>query len=310
MPGSTLVLDNDNRFNGVCKVIVTAAQKIGNGSGFLFSFHSDENREIFGLLTCYHVIHIDRQQGIPGPAQVTLEFHASPQGHSGSVVTVNLAQKQETNATPILSPNHDIYFLELSNQFRQDMTTRGIPVYESMEPKLNGQVWIAQFPGGTRRYVASAILHSNLNPTERIFPHRVSTHTGSSGSPLLQRAHQGNNLCAIGMHHGEFLNDELHYNPPLNYATSIVTIKDILNYSLLHGTDSPLPAHPASAIMDSTTGKMIAYLINRTISYVIYQRALSIPRRSYRKECLPIKEFRHNYTAQLANQYFVGGTNP
>ena len=258
VPGSDLI--DENLFNGVCKVVVTAGQKTGKGSGFLFSFQSDEQREIFGLLTCYHVMHIDRQQGIPGPAQVMLEFHSSP---PGLVVTESLAQAQLPNAQPILSPNHDIYFLELSNQFRQDMTTRGIPVYESMQPKLNGQVWIAQFPGGTQRHVANAIFDASLNPTGGVFPHRVSTRPGSSGSPLLQQVQQGNNLRAIGMHHGGYGNIPMH--GPLNYATSIVTIKDILNHRILHGTDPPLPAHAASAAIESTMGTTIAYSSIRII---------------------------------------------
>ena len=254
---------NEDQFHGVCKVTVAAGQLTGQGSGFLFKFQSDEHREIFGLLTCYHVIHFDRQQAIPVPAQVTLEFQSRAQAQASSLVRRTLAQAQNPNAQPILSPEHDIYFLELSAQFRQDIATSGIPVYESMDPVFDRQVWIAQFPGGTQRHVANAIFDASLNPTGGVFPHRVSTRPGGSGSPLLQQVQQGNNLRAIGMHHGGYGNIPMH--GPLNYATSIVTIKDILNHRILHGTDPPLPAHAASAAIESTMGTTIAYSSIRII---------------------------------------------
>ena len=222
---------------------MTVGQRSEGGSGFLFRFRrNDEQREVFGFLTCYHVIRFDPQQPLPGTAQVMIRFQSDPP------LDVSLDQIQDVNAEVHLSAQNDIYFIEVSPQYRTIFAGNRIPFYESMDPVQDQQLWIAQYPGSTERHVANALLTRQLLPNAPFFPHQVSTSQGSSGSPLLQFV-QGqiqNGLVAIGMHHGE-----LQPNPPLNYASSIATIKDFLNYRLLHGADPPFNVHPTAAVSES-----------------------------------------------------------
>ena len=222
-------------FNGVCIVSVNQQEC---GSGFLFRFRTDQNIEMFGFLTCYHVIRNRALQPLPGPAQITIRFDSNPP------VQRTLTQAQIPNREPIVSPAHDIYYLEVSQQFRNDMQAHGIPFYESTDPFGSHQVWIAQYPGPTgQRHIANATMTAGWLTTGPLIHHIVSTGEGSSGSPLLLYMLEQDTLRTIGMHQGG-----LRGNPNVNVAASIANIMHVLNYRIQYAADPPFPIHtPAPA---------------------------------------------------------------
>ena len=147
-----------------------------------------------------------------------------------------LSEAQLPNAQPIVSPRHDIYFLEVSQQFRNDMAASGIPFYESVNP-LNQQVWIAQYPGSIwQRSIATAMITDQRTIAGPLIHHQVSTQGGSSGSPLLQYIKAENTLRTIGMHRGAQDNQS-------NVAASIASIVDVMNHQILNGYNPPVPVH-------------------------------------------------------------------
>ena len=253
MDGSDLI--NENLFSGVCSVNLknNAGQTQKRGSGFLVKFNiSKENKEMLGFLTCYHVISKDlKQADIPGPAQIILNFNCK----SNNALEITLSKAQHPDAQPVISPQNDIYFLEVSGKFRNDMANIEIPFYESVNHFQDRQVWIAQYPdNSTERHVANATMAAQWDTQGPLMHHLVSTHFGSSGSPLLQHVREKGSLVVIGMHLGR-LTSEIQQNA----AVSSANIIQVVNDRILYGRDPPVPSYTPSPAPLSMTSILLFY---------------------------------------------------
>ena len=228
-------------YNGACKVTVEDPPGTlrDQGSGFLFRFQIEEADLCYGLLTCHHVVARAQQdeRSIPDPTKIFIEFK-SEFGYKE-----RLSDIQKENAQPLISAGNDIYFQELSEEFRIEMETSKIGFYESLETILDQHVWIAQYPNNGDRHIAAAKMECQAWLEKR--RHSVSTRPGSSGAPLLQ-LHNGE-MKVIGMHQGALIEDQ-----PQNQASRITAIIKIL-YDILLGLSVKIVPEES----DTRVGKFI-----------------------------------------------------
>ena len=237
IPGSDLI--EETWLNGACKITVEnpPGQLLDQGSGFLFRFQSRQNVEVFGLLTCYHVVQraLHDNQPIPDPQWIYIQFKADL-GYRDMLQNIQLQ-----NVPPIFSVGRDVYFQEVSITFRNDMVARNINFFQELNRYLDQQVWIPQYPLNGDRHLATASVQHQMWFNRR---HRVSTQRGSSGSPLLQL--DNGELKAIGMHHAAIMTAV-----PMNLASHTMDIINFLNEGMGGGLLVPVgyPNQVAEACM-------------------------------------------------------------
>ena len=250
VPGCQLASVKDLEwFEGVCKVTVhhTPGDINSQGTGFLFRFETarqEEVKEIFGFLTCDHVLYYDvtnDEKKLASPEEIFLDFE-------GGDHFEKLSDIRETGSEPLRSLQNDIYFMQFSDAFRSDLERRNAHFFRGMGLNNEQHVIIPQYPGG-QRSLAYAMFANTWIPDQRhtFTLHNVSTQCGSSGSPLLQ-VHMGER-GVIGMHHG------LWTGTAQNVATPIAYITQVLN-DLLQGRApiSPLPSKHVSIGFGSDAG--------------------------------------------------------
>ena len=110
--GSDLV--KENWFTGVCKLRIKdqSGNLIASGTGFLIQFTIDPQREVFGFLTCCHVIPLDAQSRPLDPAHVFLKSQA--------MGVHKLRDIQLAGTTPLFSQFSDFYFVQISPAFQSE----------------------------------------------------------------------------------------------------------------------------------------------------------------------------------------------
>ena len=206
IPGSELTPTNLALWNqqGVCKVTVQdpPGTQLSQGTGFLFHWQTQEGTQVFGMMTCSHVIHfkdINDRLISAAPNQIWLEFQSAQQRYRLSDILL-----QETQ--PYKFELFDVYFARVSDQFRGQMTTGNINFLHFADC-IDQRIWIPQYPDNQVLHISMASFRNHWHVAGRNSLHRISTKSGSSGSPIGQW--QNNDFKVIGMHRG-LCTDTMH----------------------------------------------------------------------------------------------------
>ena len=207
---------------GICKVIVEhpAGSQQSQGSRFLIHFENKQKEEVFGFLSCVHVIEftdLHRGHRRANPDEIFLEFQSG--FHRFKVSDI-----QTEGLPPYIFGPIDLYFVPVSHDFCAKMASFNINFFPLMSSIQNQRVWILQFPENQGLHISTATL-TNMWSSEEAFPlHPLSTAEGSSGSPLVQQCNT--QYGVIGMHQG------VNTNRTYNIAISASTINDVLCIAL------------------------------------------------------------------------------
>ena len=191
--GSEFKQSKDPKYNGVCQVRVAGAEggrDKSSGTGFLCKMNGR-----CGLLTCYHVLmDMCRESSEESEmSRITLKFPSID-------VETRLTGILKANIAPIKDVFWDIYFAEISDEFKSIMEAKQVIFFETATSlDKTAMIWIPQFVAGKNYLQLTSGMFHSVSGLESIL-HKASTDTGSAGAPLLQLT--GNELHVIGMHKG------------------------------------------------------------------------------------------------------------
>ena len=187
---------------GVCKVITKNEEGRGLcGTGFLLKFEDSQKRTVYGLLTCHHVATYDFFTRVE-PNQISLDFQSLKK-------TYKLSEIQKEKCEPIFNQEMDFYFVILSDTFCEEMINNFKVQFIGAADSIKKEpIIVPQHPDGKERHIASATIDQSWDEKSGKNWHKVSTKTGSSGAPLLQK--YGGEMRVIGINRGYDRNHELN----------------------------------------------------------------------------------------------------
>ena len=221
---------DDPNYSGVFQVVVEDLNGIRRsyGTGFFVRLKLEDDAELFGFLTCGHVINYTQiPSGLPHPSQIFIQ-------RENNMNRIWFRNEWEPVGIPLFYED-DVYFLVFSLQQHNQLEAMGINFLYITEENTSPFVRIPQYPirnimsPRTEFRIAKGLLRYHM--TGQKFLHESSTLGGSSGARIMIHLPSSNEYRVIGMHAGTLGIEE-------NYGFTISRIMKILN-AIRHGTQPP-----------------------------------------------------------------------
>lgn len=194
----------DSVAKSVCKIKVPSKGKMVNGSGFFGVTHLD-NELRYGLFTCNHVI------GQHNLSSVDITYILGKKGEHEIQLPIESYSftNEELDAT----------FIEVTHEKRQEIENKGYAFMQIGKPKppVTGEgIFIVQHPRKGLE-IATGVVQELLVGRPHFY-HTVSTHYGSSGSPVTKT-----DGSVIGIHRAR--KEEWHCNKAVQMASVVEAIR-------------------------------------------------------------------------------------
>ena len=224
IPGSQLMphsLD-DPTYSGVFQVAVEDqnGQRRSFGTGSFVRLKLADDSELFGFLTCYHVIKYPSISELPPPYQIFVRHNIDDTSKS-----IRFKDESAPVGDPIYSETDDFYFLVVSDAFKNKWNDISFLEITDKNPSDSiVEVLIPQFLidalNKTDFYLSKGLMCETIKGQR--FKHKSSTLPGTSGAPIMIHIESTSEHRVIGMHQGNI------ENKPANFGLTVSRILAVL----------------------------------------------------------------------------------